>query len=176
MGDGRSGGGPCKESSAFIADDSAFFMEAMMGAPLLEYRPAPREYLEMERKATARSEYLRGRIRAMAGAGRRHSIIAVNVASGLNVRLKEKPCQVYAGDMRLKVTATGLYTYPDVVAVCGEPAFEDAHLDTLLNPLVIVEVLCSDCFGGRSRKKASRSSIKPGVAVAPLSLLFANPL
>jgi Uma2 family endonuclease len=43
--------------------------------------------------------------------------------------------------MRVKVSDTGLYTYPDVVAVCGEPRFEDAEVDTLLNPQVLVEVL-----------------------------------
>ena len=43
--------------------------------------------------------------------------------------------------MRVKVSATGLYTYPDLVVVCGEPRFEDQHVDTLLNPTLIVEVL-----------------------------------
>jgi Uma2 family endonuclease len=43
--------------------------------------------------------------------------------------------------MRVKVAPTGMYTYPDLVALCGEPRFEDGHVDTLLNPSVIIEVL-----------------------------------
>jgi len=55
--------------------------------------------------------------------------------------MKGRPCEVYPNDMRVKVSATGLYTYPDAIVVCGEPRFEDAHVDTLLNPTLIVEVL-----------------------------------
>ncbi len=104
-----------------------------------QYTPA--EYLAMEREANAKSEYLDGEIYAMAGASRRHNLISLNVAGELRGRLRDRSCEVYAHDMRLKVRATGLYTYPDVVAVCGEPEFEDAELDTLLNPTLLVEVL-----------------------------------
>ena len=77
----------------------------------------------------------------MAGASREHNLIATNVAGELRQRLRERTCEVYQGDMRVKVSPTGLYTYPDVTVVCGEPEFEDAELDTLLNPKVLVEVL-----------------------------------
>ncbi|HEX7240526.1 MAG TPA: Uma2 family endonuclease [Longimicrobiaceae bacterium] len=101
----------------------------------------PKEYLVRERAAQVRSEYVNGRTLAMAGASRRHNLIAGNVFAEVRARLKGRPCEVYASDMRVKVERTGLYAYPDVVAVCGEPRFEDAHVDTLTNPTLVVEVL-----------------------------------
>ena len=59
----------------------------------------------------------------------------------LNVQLRNRVCEVYPSDMRVKVSPTGTYTYPDVVVVCEEPQFEDTHFDTLLNPTVLIEVL-----------------------------------
>ena len=88
-----------------------------------------------------KSEYLNGEIFAMTGASRKHNLIATNILVSLGQQLKGKPCEVHTSDMRLKVTATGLYTYPDVVAVCGDPKFEDAYVDTLLNPTLVVEIL-----------------------------------
>lgn len=101
----------------------------------------PGEYLELERKSEIRSEYIAGRIFAMSGASRRHNLIAVNFVREISSQMRGRACEVYAVDMRLKISPTGMYTYPDIVAVCGEPRFEDAHTDTLLNPMVIVEVL-----------------------------------
>jgi Uma2 family endonuclease len=102
---------------------------------------SPEEYLRLERQAEYKSEYLNGEIFAMSGASREHNLIAVNITSSLNQQLREKPCEVYISDMRVKVTATGLYTYPNVIVVCGEPKFEDNYVDTLLNPTLLVEVL-----------------------------------
>ncbi len=99
------------------------------------------DYLALERKAETKSEYLNGRIYAMSGASRSHNRITVNLTSALHSQLKRKPCEPFSGDMRVKVNPTSLYTYPDVVVVCGEPRFEDQHVDTLLNPTVIIEVL-----------------------------------
>ena len=69
----------------------------------------------------------------MSGASREHNLICVNVSSVFHSQLRQRPCETYAGDMRVKVSPTGLYTYPDVVVVCDEPQFEDAQVDTLLN-------------------------------------------
>ncbi len=99
------------------------------------------DYLVLERQAETKSEYLNGCIYAMSGASRSHNRITVNLTSALHAQLKRKPCEPFSGDMRVKVSPTGLYTYPDVVVVCGEPRFEDQHVDTLLNPTVIIEVL-----------------------------------
>ncbi len=56
-------------------------------------------------------------------------------------QLKKKPCRVYPSDLKLRVQATGLYTYPDLSVVCGDPQLESDHGDVLLNPVVLVEVL-----------------------------------
>lgn len=102
---------------------------------------SPQEYLRLERQAEYKSEYLNGEIFAMTGASRQHNLITLNISSSLLGQLKGRPCEVYAVDMRVKVRANGLYTYPDVAVVCGEPEFEDDSVDTLLNPTVLVEVL-----------------------------------
>ncbi len=102
----------------------------------------PQEYLARERLAQSKSEYLDGRIHAMAGASRVHSLIAMNLGAELRQRLRESPCEVHGSDLRVLVDETGLFTYPDVTVVCGEPKFfERSKLDTLVNPKVIFEVL-----------------------------------
>ncbi len=99
------------------------------------------QYLAAERKAAYKSEFVNGHVYAMAGASRAHNQITFNIARELGAQLRGRPCTAYVSDLRVKVTATGLYTYPDVVALCGEGLFEDSALDTLLNPQLIVEVL-----------------------------------
>ena len=101
----------------------------------------PLEYLERERKAEIRSEFLDGEMFAMSGVSREHSTIVVNIITELNTQFADRPCEVHGPNMRVKVSPPGLYTYPDVVAVCGEPQFEDSVLDTLINPNLIIEVL-----------------------------------
>jgi Uma2 family endonuclease len=101
----------------------------------------PEEYLALERKAEYKSEYFDGEIFAMTGASRRHNLVAANVLAALHPQLRKRPCEIYPSDMRVKVSPTGLYTYPDVAVVCGEPMFDDEQRDTLLNPTVLVEVL-----------------------------------
>jgi Uma2 family endonuclease len=107
----------------------------------LQERHSPVEYLALERGAEWKSEYINGVIVAMARATREHILITGNCAGELRALLKGRPCETYAADMRVKVSATGLYTYPDVVVACGELQFEDARQDTLLNPTLIIEVL-----------------------------------
>lgn len=99
------------------------------------------DYLALERQAETKSEYLNGHIYAMSGASREHNTIVFNLARCIGNQLDRKPCRGYVNDMRVKVSPTGLYTYPDVVVACGEPRFEDQHVDTLLDPTVIIEVL-----------------------------------
>ncbi|HEV2762724.1 MAG TPA: Uma2 family endonuclease [Pyrinomonadaceae bacterium] len=99
------------------------------------------EYLAIERQAEFRSEYFAGEMFAMVGASLRHNRIVTNLVARLDEQLREGPCNVYSTDLRVKVQNTGLYTYPDVVVTCGEAKLADAWNDTLLNPLVIIEVL-----------------------------------
>jgi Uma2 family endonuclease len=102
---------------------------------------SPAEYLELERKAERKSEYLNGEMFLMAGASRWHGLIVTNLVGELRQQLKARPCEVYSSDLRLRVSPSGLYTYPDVMVVCGEAQFADDQKDTLLNPNLIVEVL-----------------------------------
>ena len=88
-----------------------------------------------------RNEYYNGEIFAMSGASREHNLIAGNLFRDIGNQLENRPCETYMNDMRVWIEATGLYTYPDVTVVCGEPRFQDREVDTLLNPAVIVEVL-----------------------------------
>lgn len=104
-------------------------------------RLSPEEYLALERPATTRSELLDGQMFAMSGASPRHALITANIVTGLNLRLKDRPCYVFSSDLRLYVGSTGLFTYPDVVVACGELLYRDDRRDTLQNPVVIFEVL-----------------------------------
>ena len=99
------------------------------------------DYLAIERSAEFKSEYFNGEIFAMSGASEPHNVIVLNTGAEIRQHLKKRPWKVYANDMRVKVSPTGLYTYPDVVVVCGQAQFDDAHLDTLLNPTILIEGL-----------------------------------
>lgn len=101
----------------------------------------PDEYLALERSCEAKHEYYGGEIFAMGGASRYHVLIVTNSVVALGSQLKDGPCQVYSADLRVKVSPTGLYTYPDVIVLCEEPRFSDEQKDTLVNPALIIEVL-----------------------------------
>lgn len=101
----------------------------------------PEEYLAIERKSEIKHEYFAGEMFAMVGASKRHNLITANIIRVLGNQLLNRPCNVYPSDMRVKVSATGKYTYPDVVVACDEEQYDDAQEDTLLNPVVIIEVL-----------------------------------
>ena len=99
------------------------------------------EYLARDRAATVKSEFYDGVMYAMSGAKMPHNRAKDNLAAELNVQFKGGPCYAVTSDMRVKVRATGLITFPDVVVVCGEAVYEGDRTDVLLNPVVLVEVL-----------------------------------
>ena len=101
----------------------------------------PAEYLAFERASEEKHEYLNGIVVAMSGAKRAHNLIALNLGSKIHQALKDKNCEGYPSEMRIFVPETGLYAYPDLVVACGQPEFQDDVLDTLLNPVLIVEIL-----------------------------------
>ncbi len=109
--------------------------------PLSKTDLTPEEYLAIERQAQAKSEYLRGEVYALAGASFQHTVIATNTLVSLAPQLKRRSCTAHGSDLRVKVPSTGLYTYPDIVIVCGTAQFEDRRQDTLLNPTLIIEIL-----------------------------------
>ena len=108
-----------------------------------EYLPAltGEQYLEIERFSEIRHEYLDGLVYAMAGESRDHSRICFNLAGIIQPQLKDKPCEGFSPNMKVKTGIGGLYAYPDLMIVCGEAIFHDEHGDVLLNPTVIFEVL-----------------------------------
>jgi len=101
----------------------------------------PEEYLERELQSEEKSEYFNGEVFAIGRPSARHTWIVTNVSGSFWQQLKKKPCRVASSEMRLKVTPTGLYTYPDVMVICGDVEVAAEQKDTVLNPAVIVEVL-----------------------------------
>jgi Uma2 family endonuclease len=99
------------------------------------------EYLDIERASETKHEYYQGEIFAMGGASLAHTDIVSNLVKRLGNFFEEGSCRALPNDIRVKVDATGLYTYPDVTVVCSQPQLEDGVFDTLLNPKLIVEVL-----------------------------------
>jgi|SRR5437016_2563699 len=99
------------------------------------------EYLEIERAAEVKSEFFEGEIFAMAGGTPQHSLIATNLVGEFRNRLKDKSCVPYNADLRIKIEATGLYTYPDLSVICDSLRFAEGTDDTVVNPTVLVEVL-----------------------------------
>ena len=98
-------------------------------------------YYALEDTSEIKHEYFRGVAYAMAGASARHNLIVANLISSLHAQLRGKHCTVYPGDLRLQVVATGIYTFPDVMVICGDLQYADAREDTVTNPSVIFEVI-----------------------------------
>ena len=108
-----------------------------------QYLPAlsPELYLDLERLSEMRHEFLDGLMYAMAGESRDHSRICYNLNGITHAQLKEKPCEGFSPNMKVRAGVSGLYAYPELMIVCGEAAFLDDKGDVLLNPTVIFEVL-----------------------------------
>ncbi|MGZ8223504.1 MAG: Uma2 family endonuclease, partial [Methylobacter sp.] len=112
-----------------------------MSSVLTQTHYTAEDYLTLERSASCKSEFHDGQIHAMTGSNRKHNLVSGNICAELSLQLKKRPCEVYMSDMRVKAIEARSYHYPDVVVVCGTPQFEDAHVDTLLNPTLLIEVL-----------------------------------
>lgn len=112
-----------------------------MSAVIKQTHYTAEDYLNLERNALYKSEFHEGQIYAMTGASRKHNLIIFNIAGELRSQLKNRPCEAYMNDMRVKAAEARGYHYPDIAVVCGTPQFEDAHVDTLLNPTLLIEVL-----------------------------------
>jgi Uma2 family endonuclease len=123
----------------------------------------PEQYLELERKAEYKSEYSRGEIFAMSGASRRHAGIAMQLYLLVAQRLRGRRCRSYPSDMRVLVEPDGLYTYPDLSAVCGEARYVDTQLDTLANPTLIVEIISPSTEDYDRGRKAKLYRAMPSV-------------
>jgi len=104
-------------------------------------RLTPDEYLKLEETSEIKHEYYDGEIFALSGGSSNHSRIAINVQSALNIAFRKKNCSVFNSDLRVLIESNGLYTYPDVSALCGEIKFAEGRNDTIINPALIIEVL-----------------------------------
>lgn len=112
-----------------------------MAVPLPIKFLTPEEYLRIERVAEFKSEYFAGDMFAMAGGTVAHSLLKTNVTREIGNRLKGGTCTVYDSDLRVLISKTGLFVYPDATVVCGPLETHDEHKDTVVNPTLIVEVL-----------------------------------
>lgn len=100
------------------------------------------EYLELEKSTNEKFEFWKGNVWSMSGASSSHNRIVRNLITEVELQLREKNCEVFPSDMRIKVPDYSPYRYPDLTAVCGKAEIENLHgLDLLVNPQLIVEVL-----------------------------------
>jgi len=99
------------------------------------------EYLRLENEAFERSEFYQGKILMMAGATPNHNRVKENTSVEIGIVLKKnKSCRSYSSDQRIHIPHNSLYTYPDLVVVCGPNKYAELDRNTILNPSVIVEV------------------------------------
>lgn len=107
------------------------------------------QYLAIERASEDRHEYVDGVIYDMAGESLAHGLISANVVGTLFNQLKGTPCFALTKDSKIRsgpqskarVGTKGMFSYPDILVVCGEPEYFDSHRDVILNPKVIIEIL-----------------------------------
>lgn len=105
-------------------------------------RLSAEEYLLIERQAAYKTAFIDGVMYGMAGASWRHGLLVGNLVAAIHTQLRDGPCVVQPQDLRVRSRSKkGMYVYPDLTVVCGEPKWADHHQDTLLNPAVIIEVL-----------------------------------
>jgi Uma2 family endonuclease len=99
------------------------------------------QYLALEEVSNVKHEFLDGEVYAMGGGTPTHALLTARVLSALDQQLRDGSCRVYSSDLRVRVLATGLATYPDVTVVCGDLITDPENDDTAVNPSVVVEVL-----------------------------------
>ncbi len=112
-----------------------------MATPATLHKYSFSDYLAFEEASNTKHEFLNGEIYGMAGGTPEHAALSVAVSSALLAQLRGGPCRVYSSDLRVRVLATGLATYPDVTVVCGEVERDPESATTVVNPRVVVEVL-----------------------------------
>ena len=108
---------------------------------LLKSRLTAHQYLTLERRAEFKSEFYKGEMFAMAGASFKHNEIKDALIAVLRAIFKDGRCRTLSSDQRVLVDRTGLYTYPDIVILCGPGEFDPNDAETLVNPTAIIEIL-----------------------------------
>lgn len=139
--------GPCTVPGQAARDTPTWSNAGTCYIPRVIASSRPRltfdEYCQIEAASTIRHEYQDGQAWAMAGGSREHAAIAANVVALLVTVLRDHPCQGHTSDLRIRVAATGFATYPDVSVICGRAELdpEDRLGHTVVNPILVVEVL-----------------------------------
>ena len=101
----------------------------------------PEQFLAFERSSQSKNEYQQGAVYAMSGASMRHVRLTRNLLILLSQALDNKPCEPFGSDLRLWIERSSVFTYPDILVICGKPATTDKELDTVTNPTLLLEVL-----------------------------------
>jgi len=135
-----------------------------MAVPQKKPFVTPEEYLRLERAADYKSEYYAGEIFSMAGGSATHSVIIASVIRELGNLLKGNRCVPYDSNLRIAVSATGLYTYPDASVICGPLELVPGHDDMITNPTLIVEVLSDSTEAYDRGKKFAHYRTLPSFA------------
>lgn len=126
------------------------------------------DYLALEQASNTKHEFLSGEIYGMAGGTPEHAALSVAVSSALLAQLRGGPCRVYSSDLRVRVLATGLATYPDVTVVCGALERDPESQTTVVNPRVVVEVLSDGTEAYDRGQKLDQFRQIPSLAAAVL--------
>lgn len=146
-----------------------------MGIPKAIRKHTVEEYYDLEENEVYKSEFFGGEIFAMAGGSPEHSLIAANLLGELRQRLKGKTCAPYDSNLRVKIPATGLVTYPDASVFCKKLEFDpkDKRQQTAINPTIVFEVLSKSTESYDRGKKAENyrqlESLKAYVLVSQTS-------
>ncbi|AFZ43379.1 protein of unknown function DUF820 [Halothece sp. PCC 7418] len=109
--------------------------------PLTQKVDTPEEYLAFEAKAEVRHEFINGEIIPMAGGTTKHNLITGNLYIGLRLALKDRNAPVYMENVKLWIPSVNVFTYPDVMVLAGDPVYYGDSQTTVMNPVVIIEVL-----------------------------------
>ena len=115
------------------------------------------DYFELEKSTNEKFEFWKGEVWSMSGASYKHNLIVSNLNVEIGLQLREKDCNVFPSDMRVKVPVRPPYRYPDLTALCGKAEIENVKgLDLLVNPNLIIEVLSESTEGFDRGDKFSR--------------------
>jgi Uma2 family endonuclease len=120
---------------------ACYSREVVMAAPLHRTEYSLAEYLTLENASNVKHEYLAGQIYAMAGGTPDHAALATTAAAVLFSQLRSGRCRAFDSDLRVRVRATGLSTYPDVTVVCGPRELDTEDTKAVTNPTLLLEVL-----------------------------------
>jgi Uma2 family endonuclease len=136
----------------------------MNAQPQKKPRMTPEKYLQFDHDSDIKYEYFDGDVFAMTGGSLNHNQISINIASQLKSTLRGSPCRPLASDMRVKVNEIDKYTYPDIVVVCGNIELEKVKgVETLLNPVVIIEILSDSTEAYDRGKKFTHYRLIPSL-------------